>query len=260
MVTLRNTNQTVMVDSGELVSYSVDGYEFMHQKGNPGWGHTDTEMFPIIGPTEKAGYRVQVPKGNAIQDQHGLLRELNYTLEKQKEHEVSFIKEYRSGTLVQNSKFPLRSKARQLIWPFNFRFRKQFKLEKKSLEITFTVSGDRDMPYMLGYHPAFALRTSAARVISDNGSFSLEEVMAAGDRALQVRDTRRIVLEEERSLEIRTEGFGQFMLWSPVSNMICIEPITFYPYEVEQALLHEGFRFLDRTEENFTVVLTPMEN
>ena len=70
MVTLKNKNSQVGIDAGELVSYVVNGHEFIHQKGSPGWGSADTEMFPIIGPVNEAGFRVQTPKGSAVQDQH----------------------------------------------------------------------------------------------------------------------------------------------------------------------------------------------
>ncbi len=257
MVILKNGNQVVKIEGGELVSYRAEGYEFMHQKGEPGWGNTDTEMFPIIGPTAGAGYRVQVPKGNAVQDQHGLLRELTYIPEGQEEHSASYVKDYKAGTLVSNSKYPDRSKAPKLMWPFSFVFRKHFHLDEEGLRITFLISGERDMPYMVGYHPAFQLRSPDARVIAEGKSIGLKEVMASGDRALEIADTETLVLEDEKNMGIRTRGFGRFMLWSPTPNMICVEPVTFYPYAVEQTALHEGFRFLDRPEIKFEVMLIP---
>ena len=257
MVTLRQGHQTVKIDQGELISYRVGETEFMHQKGQPGWGHTDAEMFPLIGPTEKAGYRVQVPRGNAIQDQHGLLRELTYDLDKSTETSAAYVKNYKAGTLVPNSKYPERSRARQLLWPFSFQFRKHFELSGEELKIRFVVSGDRDMPFMLGYHPAFALHTPEARVVSSEKSFSLREVMEAGDRAVEVSDTDTLFLEDREAIKIKTQGFGHFMLWSPTPNMICVEPVTFYPYAVEQQFIHEGFLFLEGDTMEFEVVLTP---
>ncbi len=257
MITLEHLDQSVIIDEGELISYQVEGYEFMHQKGEPGWGNTDTEMFPIIGPTEAAGYRVQVPKGNAVQDQHGHLRELRYHLNAQEKHSAIYTKEYQAGTLVSNSKYPKRSKAPKLIWPFNFRFEKKFYLGDEGLKITFTVSGERDMPYMLGYHPAFRLRLPDARVVGGGKSVRLAEVMAAGDKALEIPETDSLVLEDEKRIGVSTRGFGSFMLWSPSPNMICVEPVTFYPYAVEQTSLHEGFRFLHQEDVEFEVSLIP---
>lgn len=257
MVTLEHSDHTVLIDEGELISYKVNGYEFLHQKGDPGWGSTDTEMFPIIGPTAAAGYRVQVPKGNAVLDQHGHLRELRYHLIAQEKKSAIFTKEYNAGTLVANSKYPDRSRAPKLIWPFSFRFDKKFLLDNEGLKITFTVSGERDMPYMLGYHPAFQLRSPDARVVGPGRTVGLGEVMAAGDKALEIPETDSLVLEDDKSIGIRTRGFGNFMLWSPSSNMICVEPVTFYPYAVEQTALHEGFSFLHQPEATFEVSLIP---
>jgi hypothetical protein len=66
----------VKIDQGELVSFLKNKEELIHQKGEPGWRNSDTEMFPVIGPTEATNFMISTPKGNAIQDQHGLLREL----------------------------------------------------------------------------------------------------------------------------------------------------------------------------------------
>ncbi|MDF1518420.1 MAG: aldose 1-epimerase, partial [Lutibacter sp.] len=73
-------NSIVKIEKGELVSFLKNDEELIHQKGLPGWRNSDTEMFPVIGPTEATDFVVSTPKGNAIQDQHGLLRELIYTL------------------------------------------------------------------------------------------------------------------------------------------------------------------------------------
>ena len=78
VITSPDKESTVVIDHGELVSYSFFGEELIHQKGDRGWRNADTEMFPIIGPTEANNFRVKTDRGEAIQDQHGLLRELTY--------------------------------------------------------------------------------------------------------------------------------------------------------------------------------------
>jgi hypothetical protein len=50
------------------------------------------------------------------------------------------------------------------------------------------------------------------------------------------------------------------MLWTEVPNMICIEPITFYPYAVDQMQLHDGFDYLTDEDRNFKVTLIPQFN
>lgn len=247
----------VDIEKGELRSYRHDGYEFMHQIGSPGWGNTDTEMFPVIGPTAEAGYRVQVPRGNAIQDQHGLLRELEYQLHGKSADHAIFFKTYKAGTLVKNSKYPQRSEAQWLVWPYDFKIEKTFELSDRGLEIKFAVSGEKDMPFMFGYHPAFKLRTAEPYISAGKKIFSLGDVLAVGSKALLVPEQREVCLHDEKSLSVSTSGFRHFMLWTEVPNMICIEPITFYPYSTGQHELHTGFEYLGQGEHEFSIQLKP---
>ncbi|MDC6366652.1 MULTISPECIES: aldose 1-epimerase [Flavobacteriaceae] len=256
MVELKNESSKVGIDQGELVSFQVDGHEFIHQKGSPGWRSSDTEMFPIIGPVNEAGFNVQVPKGTAVQDQHGLLRELEYTLIDSSETKARFQKEYKAGTPIKNSKFPDKSTKPWLMWPYSFRFQKTFELQGNSLVVEFQVSGERDMPFMLGYHPAFKLHATSPKIVANDKEITLDEVLEVGSRALHVPDCTAITLKDEKNISIETEGFGQFMCWTEVHNMVCIEPITFYPYAVQQHKLHEGFQYLSDTDAVFKVKLT----
>ena len=64
---------------------------------------------------------------------------------------------------------------------------------------------------------------------------------------VEVPQTEELFLEDEHSIRIRSKGFGHFMLWAPTENMICVEPISFYPYTVDQVSLHEGFMYLEKT-------------
>lgn len=257
MINLSSGNANAKIDDGELVSYRLNNHEYIHQKGSPGWRNSDTEMFPVIGPTAEADFRVHVPRGNAIQDQHGLLRELDYELLSSTDTTAQFVKTYKAGTVIKNSKFPDKSTAQLLIWPFSFQFFKSFKLTDKELEISFRISGEKDMPFMLGYHPAFKIHSDSPLIIAADQKITLNSILDAGSRAFEVGNCQSVVLKDEKELKIKTEGFGHFMLWSEVSNMICIEPITFYPYGVEQMQLHEGFDFLSDKDRNFKVTLIP---
>jgi len=256
-IELQVGNQKVTIVAGELVGYQVSGYEFMHQKGNPGWRNVDTEMFPIIGPTNEADFKVSTPKGNAIQDQHGLLREMNYVLTEESENKAVFKKKYTAHKEMLNSKYPNKSSEEKLSWPYDFEFKKSFELKEDELVITFTISGEEGMPFMLGYHPAFMLHSENAVISTGTNDISIAEVMEVGSRALQVSDTNVIRLKDTRELQITTEGFKHFMLWTEVPNMVCIEPITFYPYAVAQQNLAKGFIFLKNNPMHFKVALKP---
>ncbi len=256
MVELKNKNATVCIDKGELVGYVVNGHEFIHQKGSPGWGSSDTEMFPIIGPVDQANFRVSTPKGEAIQDQHGLLRQFDYDLISQSETRAVFQKNYKAGTEITNSKYPAKSTEPLMSWPYDFQFEKSFHLTETGLEVTFKITGEKNMPFMLGYHPAFKLHTESPTITANNKEITLDEVLAVGSRALHVPDCTSITLKDEKEVAITTEGFGNFMCWTEVRNMVCIEPISFYPYAVEQKHLNQGFQEVGE-ESVFKVVLTP---
>ncbi|NNF20017.1 MAG: aldose 1-epimerase [Flavobacteriaceae bacterium] len=257
MIELKVGSQLVRVDRGELIGYEVEGHEYIHQKGSPGWRQSDTEMFPIIGPTDEAGFKVATPRGEAAQDQHGLLRELPYTLESQDEHQLIFSKSYDAGAWVRNSKFPLKSTAEWLRWPYEFRFTKQFRLLREGLEIKLTVEGEADMPFMLGYHPAFKLYTHSPVVLAGDKEIPLKAIMDAGSRALEIPNCQTLTLQDAEHITIKTQGFGHFMCWTEVENMVCLEPIMFYPYAVSQENLAEGMVALGEEKREFYIRLLP---
>ena len=250
---------TVKIDKGELVSYIKNNEELIHQKGNPGWRNSDTEMFPIIGPTEANNFAVVTPKGNAIQDQHGLLRELNYTVIENSANFVVFQKDYSANTEVTNSKYPSKSTEENLFWPYSFSFKKSFELTNESLIITFEIKAEKGMPFMLGYHPAFMLNGNLDEIVkSETEEVSIPEIMKGGDTAYPILNTSEISLLKKTgsNISIKTRGFHNFMLWTPVSNMLCIEPITAYPYAEGASLSKELFSSSNGID-TFEVEITP---
>ncbi|WP_435623192.1 aldose 1-epimerase [Flagellimonas sp.] len=248
-------NQSVRIDAGELVGFEVDGHEFIHQKGSPGWSSADTEMFPIIGPVAKANYTVKTPKGNGVLDQHGHMRLMNYGLLSSSETQAAYRKAYTADTPIRNRKFPEKSDVEYLTWPYTFEFEKSYTLTPRGLEITFTINGDQGMPFMLGYHPAFKLHADNPIIVAGDRQITLDEVLAVGSRALQVADCTSIILKDEKKITVSTEGFGHFMCWTEVRNMVCIEPVSFYPYAVEEKDLHKGFQQLNG-EAHFKVLIS----
>lgn len=256
MIELIRSNQILKIEAGALVGYQVDGHQYIHQKGSPGWRNSDTEMFPIIGPTSEVDFQVQTPRDVAVQDQHGLLRELEYELIAQTDTAAVYKKTYVARTSIENSKYPKKSNKQFLYWTYDFEFEKKFELTPNHLEITFTVSGDIDMPFMLGYHPAFSLVTKNPIVITGQKTIALTDILAVGSKAFQLSDCEEVILKDKNELSIKTKGFGNFMLWTEVNNMLCIEPITFYPYAVKPQNLHDGFQYLRDKEKVFTVQIS----
>lgn len=250
---------TVKLEKGELVSYIFNNEELIHQKGEPGWRNSDTEMFPIIGPTESNNFKVSTPKGDYNQDQHGLLRELEYSVENKTENNCVFQKKYASYTAVENSKFPEKSKVRLLSWPYAFTFKKIINLSNECLTISFEIISEKGMPFMLGYHPAFKLEGNKTELVKTNSeAISIQKIMDQGNIALPVLNTSEIHLKKENGLNVslKTTGFDNFMLWTEVPNMLCIEPITEYPYTGDTALSAALFEVSNGTD-TFEVVITP---
>jgi len=254
---LTDKNSVVKIDKGELVSFLNNKIEFIHQKGNKGWRKSDDEMFPVIGPTNKNDFKVHTKQGDAIQDQHGLLRELEYTLVYSDENKASFIKKYTKNTLIKNSKFPEKSTKEHLFWPYDFSFEKVFSLTKNSLKIDFIITSNEKMPFMLGYHPAFLLSDTGLETIETTTTkITINNVLEVGNNAFPVLNTNKIILKNtnKNDLEITTKGFHNFMLWTEVNNMLCIEPITHYTSYTNQKFSEENM-LLSKGKNTFSVTI-----
>lgn len=256
-------NSIVKIEKGELVSFLKNKEELIHQKGQPGWRNSDTEMFPVIGPTDATDFTVATPKGNAIQDQHGLLRELTYSLMENGENFAVFQKDYAANTIVKNSKFPEKSPKEKLSWPYDFRFKKSFKLSNDSLKISFEIEAKNGMPFMLGYHPAFKLSGNSSEICkSKNQEISLQKIMDGGSTAYPILNTQEIKLIKNKgyNISINTKGFNNFMLWTEVPNMLCIEPITAYPYTKGETPFSAKLFCVSNGKDSFEVVIAPFKD
>jgi len=262
-ITLKSNdnNSIVKIEKGELVSFQKNGEELIHQKGNPGWRNSDTEMFPIIGPTDANKFIVSTPKGNYNQDQHGLLRELDYSVENTTDRNCIFEKKYAAYTAVENSKYPEKSSVRLVSWPYSFTFKKVFNLSNESLKITFEITCEKGMPFMLGYHPAFMLNGNLEELVtSKKQNISIPEIQKGGDTAYPILNTNEVSLVKKTgfNINIKTNGFNNFMLWSPAKNMLCIEPITAYPYAEGELLSKKLFNSSNGVDA-FEILLTPFQ-
>ena len=245
---LKNKDCKVIIEKGELISFQHNNNEYIHQKGNKGWRNSDDEMFPVIGPTAKNNFIVHTKNGDAILDQHGLLRELEYSLVSFDKNSAKFIKKYKKNTQIANSKFPEKSSEEKLFWPFDFTFQKNFTLEKDVLNIEFIIESEKGMPFMLGYHPAFLLSDSGEETLESNGvEITLSDVYKAGSNACPVQNSNKIILKNiyRKDLEITTKGFDNFMLWTEVDNMLCIEPITQYTSYTDQKFSEKNMSLSD---------------
>ena len=112
---------------------------------------------------------------------------------------------------------------------------------------------------MLGYHPAFMLNGHSDEVVTTNKQeISIPEIQKGGDTAYPILNTSEISLIKKigLSLKIQTKGFHNFMLWTPATNMLCIEPITAYPYTGSEMLSKNLFNTSNGVDV-FDVEITP---
>lgn len=235
----------VKIDKGELVSFIKDNEELIHQKGSPGWNRSEIEMFPIIGPTSKNNNKVSTLKGEGVQDQHGLLRELKYNFVESSETKAVFEKTYKAGTKIRNDKFPDKSNNEFVFWPFDFSFKKYFELENDSLKITFEINSEKGMPFMLGFHPAFKLSGKGDEIIEViDQKVTIDEVIKKGGNAFPFFDVEQVNLIKKvgQNINFKTEGFNNIMFWTQVKNMVCLEPITQYPDLESQSYSEKNMR------------------
>ncbi len=233
-ILLQSSNglSVVKIDKGELVSYQKEGIEYLHQKENTGWKNTDTEMFPVIGPTQKNDFKIVTQQGINYQDQHGFLREMPYVLISSDENIAVFEKKYTKNTRIKNSKYPKKSTVKHLFWQYDFTFQKKIIVTNHAIEIQFTIHTEIPMPFMLGYHPAFLLSGDGNETFTiNNACFTLQNVIDTKGDALPFYDVNTISLHlnSGKNIHVKTQGFNNVMLWTPVKNMVCIEPITQYP-------------------------------
>ena len=253
-----DAHSRVKIHKGELISYQKKGVEYIHQKENKGWNNSDTEMFPVIGPTLKNNFVVSTPKGKAILDQHGLLREFNYVLSKNDLQSAVYSKEYLKNTRLKNRKFPNKSSEEFVFWPYGFKFEKKFKLTNNSLKVTFEINSEKEMPFMLGYHPAFELSGLSNETLSTQyKKITLATIFNSGSDALPVLNTSEIILKHSKKndLKITTTGFDNFMLWTEENTMLCIEPITHFPELSTQKYSEKNMR-LSTGKNRFSVCIT----
>lgn len=255
----KDGKSSVTVLDGEIISYSYDNHELMHQKGEPGWGNTEIEMFPVIGATKMNNYAVLTPKGVAKMDQHGILRTLAYTMVTVNKNRLVLTKKYTAGEQIINPKFPNRSAQEFLYWPYDFEFEKTIQLQDDAVVVSFQIKGEKAMPYMLGFHPAFKTYGDNQRFLAGGQEYSLEQVIEAGGPALPIYNCNEVILKNSAAVGVRvqTTGFRHMMLWTEVREMVCIEPITFYPLSVASDALHKGFDTIEQ-QNRFEVTISPV--
>ncbi|MBW2991362.1 hypothetical protein KY348_06710 [Candidatus Woesearchaeota archaeon] len=274
---------------GQIVGISKDRVQFMHGGGlldllkteedKKGWQNSEIVMFPVVGPVKD--YQVQIGKDTHPMDQHGISRILGFG-NINVQPNMAFLTQIHDGkTLLPNPKHEKdKTRPESLDWPFRYKLNKIIYPESEEiLKVRFYLKGPnkKNMPYMLGWHPAFKMHGPASEGVFYNLTnqspvhrVTLEEVIEASNSkegALKLegmRDIRYMNRQAGRGISIYTTGFDHLMLWCPgkESGMFCIEPVTHIPSLEKQTKPHftdkDTHNVLKRKEaEEYSVKIMP---
>lgn len=217
--------------------------------GNPEyWKYHAPILFPIVGKVVDCKYRVN---GEIYElPQHGLARTSEFNLLEKKEDELTFELRYSDESLK--------------VYPYKFLLKSNYKLEKNSIKVTYTVENvdDKKIYFSIGSHPAFLCpidkndrltdcylefneRETSKRIsINDKGYLSrtkadcledADKIMLSTelfkDDALVFNDLKsnKITIRSnnnDKSLEVDFTGFPDMGIWAPKDGapFVCIEP------------------------------------
>lgn len=227
-----------------LIDKKDNDQEIIYQ-GDEGWSGSNPSLFPIIGSTYKKTYEID-GKEYSMKN-HGLIRYA--TLEgHQGDDFISFT--YRSDEETKKQ------------YPFDFAYEITYRLNGSEVQIDYTIenTGDEDMPFSFGLHPAFRVpqhegeqfeefsirfekeEDASQIVFSDDVTIPAQIKKVHLDRWKLNRDeidqyativykdftSSSVTLEHNGKprIEMKFPGFPFLALWShpSKSNFICIEP------------------------------------
>lgn len=141
---------TTSKEGGELVSFKLDDVERIHQgkdcideNGKVYWGRHCPVLFPVVGKVKK---NQTIINGRVFDmPQHGFARDQEF-------EPVTKLDNFHSYVLKSNKNTKVR-------YPFDFELYNTYRLDENKLTVIYKVinTGDSDMPFGIGSHPAFKI-------------------------------------------------------------------------------------------------------
>ncbi|NNM71664.1 aldose 1-epimerase family protein [Enterovirga aerilata] len=196
-----DTTTAIALRGAESVSWQVDWRELLWRGDPQHWEFHAPILFPRVGAS--SGGVVQVADEFFPMPQHGFARRAAFRLIEQ------------NGASAR-----LRlcdSEATREHYPFEFELDACYRLGPDSLRLGLEVTntGDRDLPYAIGFHPAFPWPLSGTgkgghRVVFEAEESDLVPEVAAG--GLLARRSRRVPMNG-RKLPLSPELFAEAMVF-----------------------------------------------
>lgn len=143
MKTLKNQDLAIQVAAhgAELCSIVRNGKEYLWQADPAFWARHSPVLFPIVGRVWNDTYRVEGKEYRL--SQHGFARDMDFTLTHESADELRYRLESSEATLEK--------------YPYPFALEIGYRLKGRCIEVLWQVqnTGDREMPFQIGAHPAF---------------------------------------------------------------------------------------------------------
>jgi galactose mutarotase-like enzyme len=123
-----------------------------------------------------------------------------------------------------------------------------------SFEITVKNDGEEQLPYSIGWHPAFAVGSGKAYVEYQGSKHEINEVYSEHNNVRKLILVNRIVLETDSYNISITHNFGNLVLWNPYpksvdeGSLIAIEPVSAMPIKERIDLsitIAPGYKWLE---------------
>ncbi len=245
----RQLNVSIAAQGAELKSvYNKEtGLEYMWSADPAFWAKTSPVLFPIVGALKDGKYNYNGKEYRL--PRHGFAREKEFEVTEQSDNSITFALQSNEET--------------EKVYPFAFLFSLQYIVQDNVLTVSYTVknTGDEEMFFSIGGHPAFGLplvdgteysdymlrfetkETAGRWPISKDGLIQKEPQPLLKD-ANELRLSKdlfkadAVVLKHLRSTKIDLvsdktphglsflfDGFPYLGLWAaPGADFLCIEP------------------------------------
>ena len=250
-LTVRTDTLEISANSAgaELCSVKKDGVEYLWQAGDA-WKRYAPILFPFICSPEGKKYKAG-GKEYTMPSNHGFARDMEFTSEGTDDNSIAFKLTSDENTLK--------------VYPYEFELTVKFTVKGDSVEVLNSVrnTGDKDMYFYLGGHPAFncpleeglsfddykviyeknetiiqPLLTGGERVVLDNEN-TLPLTRALFDHDVIMKDkpnSKRITLASDKGSRSVTLYYPEsecIAVWSTTANdearFVCLEPWTSVP-------------------------------
>lgn len=181
------TRAAIALTGAEPVSWQVGGEEYLWSGDSEHWNRHAPWLFPVVGAS--SGGTVRVGGRNYPMAQHGFARDLPFAILAQGADTVTLRLEDGPDT--------------RAYYPFPFRLDITARVRSAGLDFAIAVAntGETDLPYALGFHPAFPW-PFAGGTRAAGGGYAV--VFEAAERASAPEvGPGGLLLREERAIPLR---------------------------------------------------------